>query len=75
MTLPKLYLEGLTQRALRGPEQLNGYKVGLVEAILKEAERQGQADDVMALRSAIETALEVVRWEMPRRREEPPPGG
>ena len=68
MTLPELYREGLTQRALRGPEQLNGYKVGLVEAILKEAERQGQADDVMALRSAIETALEVVRWEMPRSR-------
>ena len=64
MTLPPLYLEGLTQRALRGQEQLNVYKLGLIEAILKETLRSDQGQDVATIRSAIQTALEVARWEM-----------
>ena len=64
MTLPPLYLEGLTQRALRGQEQLNVYKLGLIEAILKETLRSDQGQDVTTLRSAIQAAIEVARWEM-----------
>ena len=64
MTLPPLHLEGLTQRALHGQEQLNVYKLGLIEAILKETLRSDQGQDVATIRSAIQTALEVARWEM-----------
>ena len=69
MTLPKLYLEGLTQRALRGQEQLNVYKLGLIEAILKDALRGEEGRDSATVRSAMQTALDVARWEMrpPRR--------
>ncbi len=66
MTLPPLYLEGLTQRALRGQEQLHVYKLGLVEAILKEALRADEAQGAAAIRPAAQTALDVLRWE-PRR--------
>ncbi len=66
MALPPLYLEGLTQRALRGPEQLHVYKLGLVEAILKEGLRADEGEDVVVIRSAVQTALEVLLWE-PRR--------
>ncbi len=68
MALPPLYTEGLTQRALLGPEQLDSYKLGLIEAILKDALRRGERDDVATLRSAVQTALDVARWELPRRR-------
>ncbi len=64
MTLPPLYLEGLTQRALRGQEQLAVYKLGLIEAILKEALRSEHGEAETALRSAAQEALEVARWEM-----------
>ena len=69
MTLPPLYLEGLRQRALIGGQQLNVYKLGLMEAILKETLRDDLWEDMSAARSAIETAVEVARWEMrpPRR--------
>jgi hypothetical protein len=67
VTIPPLYVEGLAQRALRGPDQLNVYKLGLIEAILKSACRAG-AQDETTIRSAIQAALDVVRWE-PR-----PPG-
>ncbi|MBW3580465.1 MAG: hypothetical protein KY431_05450 [Actinobacteria bacterium] len=62
MTLPVLYVEGLTQRALRGREHLNVYKLGLIEAILKDSLHAGSGEE--AVRSAVETALEVARWEM-----------
>ena len=68
MTLPSLYLEGLKQRALIGEEQLNVYKLGLMEAILKETLRDDLWEDMSAARSAIETAVEVARWEMRPRR-------
>ncbi len=71
MTLPPLYREGLTQRALGGEAQLNVYKLGLVEAILKEALSASTEQDSRGLGAGIRTALEVVRWEMPRRH---PPG-
>jgi hypothetical protein len=64
MALPGLYLEGLTQQALRGREQLNTYKVGLIEAILKEALRADEDSESTTMRSAIQTALEVARWEL-----------
>ncbi len=64
MTLPPLYLEGLTQRALRGQEQLGTYKLGLIEAILKGALRAEDSEDVTTLRSAMQDAVEVARWEM-----------
>ena len=64
MTLPPLYLEGLTQRALLGQGQLNAYKLGLIEAILKEALRAEKDDDVATAHSAMRTAVEVAQWEM-----------
>ncbi len=64
MTLPPLYLEGLSQRALRGEEQLNSYKLGLIEAILKQALRADDGPDVAAMRSAMEAAVEVAQWEL-----------
>lgn len=65
MTLPSLYVEGLTQRALGGPERLNRYKLGLIEAILKEALRVGEVDDLEAVRAKVRTALDVALWEVP----------
>ncbi|MBW3574798.1 MAG: hypothetical protein KY450_08025 [Actinobacteria bacterium] len=64
MTLPELYLEGLTQRALRGPESLNLYKLGLIEAILKDSLRADAEEGAAAMQAAVRTALEVARWEM-----------
>lgn len=68
MTLPPLYLEGLTQRALLGEEKLNVYKLGLIEAILKDTLRADHGQDVASVRSAVETAIEVAQWEMRRPR-------
>ena len=64
MTLPELYLEGLTQKALRGQQPLNVYKLGLIEAILRDTVRHDVKEDPAAMRSAVRTALEVARWEM-----------
>ncbi len=64
MTVPDLYLEGLRQHALRGQEQLNVYKLGIVEAILKQALRAEPDQEDETLRSAMQTALDVARWEM-----------
>lgn len=65
MPLPELYLEGLTQRALRGQDQLNTYKLGLIEAILKESLRADDEQEPATIRSAMQTALDVARWEVP----------
>jgi hypothetical protein len=66
MTLPQLYVEGLIQRALLGDARLDTYKLGLIEAVLKEALTADGPEGVDALRSAARTALEVARWEAPR---------
>lgn len=63
MVLPDLYLEGLRQRSLAGLERLNTYKLGLIEAILKEALNADASRDPEALRTGAQTALEVARWE------------
>ncbi len=68
MPLPDLYLEGLSQRALLGEVALNAYKLGLMEAILKEALSVEEADEGHALRARMRTALDVARWEPPRSR-------
>ncbi len=64
MTLPPLYLEGLSQKALRGQEQLNSYKLGLIESILKHSLRSAEGQDLTTLRSAVKTAVEVAQWDM-----------
>ena len=64
MPVPSLYLEGRTQRALRGPEHLAAYKLGLIEAILKEVLRAEEGQDVEEIRSKVRTALAVAVWEM-----------
>lgn len=69
MTLPSLYVEGLKQRALLGQEQLNVYKLGLIEAILRDALRGDWEQEPGELSSAVQTALEVARWEMPSSRQ------
>jgi hypothetical protein len=71
MTIPPLYAEGLAQHALRGAEQLHGYKLGLIEAILKQALRDEGAEDPEAMRAAMRTAIDVAQWEMrpPRSRD------
>ena len=68
MTLPPLYREGLEQRALLGPDRLNSYKLGLIEAILKEALTAQDTADAETLRSRLRAALDVALWEMPRPR-------
>jgi hypothetical protein len=67
MSLPALYLEGLMQRSLRGTAELNVYKLGLIEAVLKEALRaDGRAGDPeQVVDAAVRTAIEVARWEPP----------
>ncbi len=67
MSLPALYLEGLAQRALRGTAELNAYKVGLVEAVLKDTLRTARAGETdEAVEAGVRTAIEVTRWEPAR---------
>lgn len=70
MSLPPLYLEGLKQSAVRGRARLDAYKLGIVEAVLKQARGAGGDEAALVMRRAVETALEVVRWEP---RPDPPP--
>jgi hypothetical protein len=42
---------------------LNVYKLGLIEAILKDALRTSDDNGAAGLRSAMQTALDVARWE------------
>lgn len=65
MPLPPLYVEGLTQKAQRGLAQLQDYKLGLIEALLKETLRELEGDaplDVVA--ANVRTALDVTLWEL-----------
>jgi hypothetical protein len=66
MGLPPLYQEGLLQHARRGLLQLHEYKLGMVEALLKDALRRLDSDARPdGVRDDIRTALDVVLWEMP----------
>ena len=65
MPLPPLYVEGLTQKARRGLLDLQTYKLGLVEALLKETLRELEGDarpDVVT--ENVRTALDVTLWEL-----------
>ncbi len=68
MPLPPLYVEGLMQHALRGHPALVTYKLGLIEALLKDTLRRvddaDETDDVV--RVNLRTALDVARWDPPR---------
>ncbi|HEV2069967.1 MAG TPA: hypothetical protein VGR26_09250 [Acidimicrobiales bacterium] len=75
MSLPALYEEGLMQRSVLGSTALNAYKLGLIEALLKETLRvAATADGGEAVPAGLRTALEVARWEPPsgRRAAGPP---
>lgn len=67
MGLPPLYNEGLLQHARRGLLQLHEYKLGMVEALLKDALRRLDSEDdpPEGVRDDIRTALDVILWEMP----------
>ncbi len=66
MGLPPLYREGLLQHARRGLVQLQDYKLGIVEALLKDVLRRLDSDGgADAVRDDVRTALDVVLWEMP----------
>ena len=67
MALPPLYLQNLILNARRDVPALNTYKVGLMEAILREALRQLDRNEAEAARSSVQTALDVARWEPPRK--------
>ena len=63
--LPPLYVDGLTQKAGRGLLDLQIYKLGLVEALLKETLRELEGDarhDVVV--DNVRTALDVTLWEL-----------
>lgn len=76
MGLPPLYTEGLLQHARRGLLRLCEYKLGLVEALLKDALRQLDADGAPeSIRHDLRTALDVVLWEMPPPWRTPPAPG
>lgn len=69
MTLPPLYLEGLSQHGLRGGAALSTYKLGLVEALLKDTLRMVEDEPLFEpVRANLRTALDVVLWEPPRPR-------
>ncbi len=65
MPLPPLYVEGLTQKARRGLLDLQIYKLGLVEALLKETLRELEGDArPEVVTGNVRTALDVVLWEL-----------
>ncbi|HEV2809249.1 MAG TPA: hypothetical protein VGV93_02480 [Acidimicrobiales bacterium] len=65
MSLPALYVEGLMQRSAHGSTELNAYKLGLIEALLKETLRGSVTTCGEAVQAGLRTALEVARWEPP----------
>ncbi len=66
MALPPLYQEGLLQHARRGLVELQDYKLGIVEALLKDVLRRLEPGaPAEAVRDDVRTALDVVLWEMP----------
>ena len=75
MPLPPLYLQGLVLHARRDVPSLNTYKLGLIEALLKETLAMVDADRPPddpdrppdPVRANLRTALDVALWEPPRR--------
>ena len=53
------------QRSAHGRTELNAYKLGLIEALLKEALRGSVTPGGEAVQAGIRTALDVARWEPP----------
>ena len=64
MTLPPLYTEGLLQHSRQGFLKLCVYKLGLIEAILKEIIRRLDNEDPDVIRTKLRQALAVAQWEM-----------
>lgn len=64
MTLPPLYAEGLLQHARQGFLKLCVYKLGLIEAIVKDAIRKVERDDPEAVKATLRHALAVAQWEL-----------
>ena len=72
-SLPPLYLQGLTLKARQDVPTLNAYKLGLIEALLKETLRLvGDEEQLEPIRANLRTALDVALWEPPRARHAPP---
>ena len=68
MPLPPLYEQGLALNARKDVPSLNAYKLGLIEALLKETLKLVSDDDEQAVvRTNVRTALDVVLWEPARR--------
>ena len=64
MSLPPLYAEGLRQHARQGFEKLSVYKLGLIEAILRDILRTMDSTGPDAAKAKIRNALEVAQWEL-----------
>ena len=69
VTLPPLYSEGLHQHARQGFLELCVYKLGLIEAILKDAIRRVESEDPDVVKAKLRDAVAVAQWELrpPRR--------
>lgn len=69
MTLPPLYSEGLHQHSREGFLELCVYKLGLIEAILKDTIRRLDTDDPEVVKGKLRDAVAVAQWELrpPRR--------
>ena len=64
MTLPPLYTEGLLQHSRQGFLKLCVYKLGLIEAILKEVIRRLDSEDPEVVKTKLRHALTVAQWEL-----------
>jgi len=69
VSLPPLYSEGLNQHARQGFLELCVYKLGLIEAILKETVRRLDSEDPEVVKARLRDAVAVAQWELrpPRR--------
>ena len=57
------------QHALRGAPALDHYKLGMVEALIKQTLRLiDDEEEIDVVRASLRTALDVAVWEPPRRR-------
>lgn len=64
MTLPPLYAEGLHQHARQGFLELCVYKLGLIEAILKDSIRRLDGEDSEVVKAKLRDAVAVAQWEL-----------
>ncbi len=69
VSLPPLYSEGLHQHARQGFLELCVYKLGLIEAILKDTVRRLDSEDPEVVKARLRDAVAVAQWELrpPRR--------